>query len=320
MADKHCTCRQCGAQFSIPSDRRGPTPKYCSARCRWKRQSRTRNAMLSSRKAEATHTCKRCGKIWQGRKHKFCSKRCSNLSRTKTGKSREQLLLEARKRRERVCNHCKKRYVARPDSRQGKHFCSRDCSFAAVAMRKPGPKCSVRFCDCVECGKAFATKKRASICSDECRASQASRRARKAAEEAHKEAADIECVCCGVRFCRLYGEKSKVCSDACRSLLRKADKRKRGNSHRKRAKLYGVTYEPVDPFKVFERDGWRCQMCGHKTPKRLRGTLNPKAPDLDHIIPMSKGGAHSYRNTQCLCRACNGAKSNEVIGQLRLVG
>jgi len=61
-------------------------------------------------------------------------------------------------------------------------------------------------------------------------------------------------------------------------------------------------------------------MCGTKTPQRLRGTLNKKAPELDHIVPMSKGGAHSYMNTQCLCRACNGAKSNEVIGQLRLVG
>jgi 5-methylcytosine-specific restriction endonuclease McrA len=67
--------------------------------------------------------------------------------------------------------------------------------------------------------------------------------------------------------------------------------------------------ELVDPFRVFDRDSWRCRRCGVDTPKAKRGTYDDDAPELDHIHPLSKGGAHSYANTQCLCRRCNGAKA-----------
>lgn len=32
---------------------------------------------------------------------------------------------------------------------------------------------------------------------------------------------------------------------------------------------------------------------------------------LDHIVPISKGGPHTYSNTQCLCRDCNLKKSDK---------
>jgi 5-methylcytosine-specific restriction endonuclease McrA len=70
---------------------------------------------------------------------------------------------------------------------------------------------------------------------------------------------------------------------------------------------------------VFERDGWRCHLCHRKTPQRLRGTHKSAAPELDHIVPISKGGAHSYANTACSCRRCNGLKSNNVLGQPSLL-
>ena len=33
---------------------------------------------------------------------------------------------------------------------------------------------------------------------------------------------------------------------------------------------------------------------------------------LDHIIPMSKGGSHTYSNVQTLCRECNGIKGDKI--------
>lgn len=68
--------------------------------------------------------------------------------------------------------------------------------------------------------------------------------------------------------------------------------------------------ENVNPIKVFERDKWKCQICGVKTPRRLRGKYDDNAPELDHIMPLSLGGARSYMNTQCACRKCNSDKSN----------
>jgi 5-methylcytosine-specific restriction endonuclease McrA len=80
----------------------------------------------------------------------------------------------------------------------------------------------------------------------------------------------------------------------------------------RRAKIRGVKKEVVYPYKVFTRDQWTCQCCGITTPKKLRGTLEPNAPEMDHIIPLAKGGDHSYGNCQCLCRKCNGEKQEKI--------
>lgn len=38
------------------------------------------------------------------------------------------------------------------------------------------------------------------------------------------------------------------------------------------------------------------------------GSLSERAPELDHVVPLSRGGGHVYGNVQLLCRMCNGAK------------
>jgi 5-methylcytosine-specific restriction endonuclease McrA len=68
----------------------------------------------------------------------------------------------------------------------------------------------------------------------------------------------------------------------------------------------------VDPFRIFERDGWRCQACLIETPKSLRGTRLDNAPELDHVVQLAKGGEHSEKNCQLLCRLCNIDKSDSL--------
>jgi hypothetical protein len=90
-----------------------------------------------------------------------------------------------------------------------------------------------------------------------------------------------------------------------------------------RAMLYGVRYTNVSRRVVFERDGWRCQLCGHavlRKAKRHRVTrrLHPRTASLDHIIPMVKGGDHVEQNCQCACLSCNVRKHARRIGQTRL--
>lgn len=70
--------------------------------------------------------------------------------------------------------------------------------------------------------------------------------------------------------------------------------------------------EPINPDFILERDKYRCYICGIKTPKKLRGTFEDNAPEVDHIIPLSKGGLHVESNLRCACRKCNGLKSDRV--------
>lgn len=79
--------------------------------------------------------------------------------------------------------------------------------------------------------------------------------------------------------------------------------------------------ETVYRRRVFERDGWRCQLCGKKTDRNAT-VPSPNAPVLDHIIPLACGGDHSYVNTQTAHFSCNSLKGSGVLGdaeQLRLI-
>lgn len=101
-------------------------------------------------------------------------------------------------------------------------------------------------------------------------------------------------------------------------IARRAESKIRKHAHR--ALVRGAAAEKIDPLEIFNRDGWRCGLCGRSTPKSKRGTYDTSAPELDHIIPISAGGAHVRSNVQCSCRGCNMTKHAKPLGQLRLVG
>lgn len=132
------------------------------------------------------------------------------------------------------------------------------------------------------------------------------------------------CIHCGVptigrmeyrRTCRVCAKTMKRAASKA-SPSRKRDKRI--YKSRRRAVERGATADRIDPIKVFERDGWRCHLCGRSTPRRLRGSYESNAPEIDHVIPLAVGGTHTWGNVKCSCRSCNGAKGAQARGQLGL--
>ena len=89
---------------------------------------------------------------------------------------------------------------------------------------------------------------------------------------------------------------------------------------KRRAVKKSAFVENVYRRKVFERDGWRCQLC-RKPVKRDAVVPHPKAPVLDHIIPLAAGGTHEPANVQCAHYLCNSLKGDRGGGeQLLLIG
>lgn len=98
---------------------------------------------------------------------------------------------------------------------------------------------------------------------------------------------------------------------------------KKAAYHRRRArKKMGDAGERIIPADVFERDGWRCGICGRTVNLDLAWP-HPKSASLDHVVPLSKGGTHTLANVQCSHLDCNTAKHVNTGGagdQLRLIG
>lgn len=57
-------------------------------------------------------------------------------------------------------------------------------------------------------------------------------------------------------------------------------------------------------FSIYARDGYRCRKCG---------VSNQHAQlEIDHIIPIAKGGKSTYDNLQTLCHRCNVLKGDNL--------
>lgn len=156
------------------------------------------------------------------------------------------------------------------------------------------------------------------------------------------------CVVCGKPIPDERRTDAKYCAKACEQAMhvdRKRARRQAGTEYRetparlkerfkawsaknpesirayrqtRRARRKHVFAEHIKPIEVFKRDRWVCQLCKRATPRALLGTASKRKPTVDHIVPLSKGGCHTFQNVQCACAECNGRKNAKVKGQFRL--
>lgn len=162
---------------------------------------------------------------------------------------------------------------------------------------------------CAACGQLFTPQvAHSKFCSAKCR----NRVNNRNKQDARRDSGPRACNFCGEVFSPAYGSRRRTyCTTACRDTAKR--KVRSGSSHRRRAEKYGGDYQRVSKLQVFERDGWKCYLCGCDTPKVLSGTREANAPELEHVIPLSAGGPHSYENVRCACRRCNRAKGVAVL-------
>lgn len=308
MAESHYTCETCGNRIDrIEFQSSGVRRKDCPA-CR-----PARNSVV--RRAHVEKPCAVCGVLMSGPPKRMavrvvCSVRCQHAKFSKDGNAPY----------ESHCLICGTEILATRSrhSRNGrKIYCSNECKFKAQVVDKSWIDEAIEYAKphCAKCGKTVP-RLGMRFCSRVC---------------ARDQPTHHQCIHCGVwyqgfRGCSTDCCASVSCVEAHRKIRRRKAKLKRKGTAAYRAaksKQKAVRRarararsEPVDPLAVFERDGWRCQICGCKTPKRLRGTIDPRAPELDHIHSLALGGSHTWSNLQCACRACNVEKGARSLGQL----
>lgn len=125
-----------------------------------------------------------------------------------------------------------------------------------------------------------------------------------------------DCTVCAQTFTTPY--TVHTCSDLCAAAKKRADRNEA--DHRRRARKRDAFVAPVYRFKVYERDGWRCHLCGKPT-SREEQVPHPLAPTLDHVIPLAAGGTHEPSNVKTAHFLCNARKGARGSGeQLMLIG
>jgi len=90
--------------------------------------------------------------------------------------------------------------------------------------------------------------------------------------------------------------------------LMQRDRRTNG-THKRRVIKRGNKYQVIHRHILFKRFNYICQGCNVKClyPNGINYNQDNCAT-IDHIKPISKGGDHTYDNTQLLCRKCNWMK------------
>lgn len=193
------------------------------------------------------------------------------------------------------CIQCGKLFKKKSD-RVG--YCSRDCK--GLSRRKKWPHTKVH--PCTDCGRYVnARRKRC----DECRATLLNSQ-----KESSRSTGICRCRYCNkLWFATKSARKMRFCSSRCA-------RRASGKSHRHRARKYGVPYEPINIAKLMERDGGRCVICRVRVVRS--DAFNPKWATIGHIVPISKGGPHTWSNVQLECWKCNTHAGAKTHGQHRL--
>lgn len=116
------------------------------------------------------------------------------------------------------------------------------------------------------------------------------------------------CAHCGEGF-RANRRNTHYCSTVCATGARLIRGRRYGDS--RRARIAGLPREVFTKWEIFVRDNWFCGLCAEQISDTLPWP-HPRSASLDHIIPLSRGGAHTRENVQASHLFCNLSKNNKV--------
>ena len=145
----------------------------------------------------------------------------------------------------------------------------------------------------------------------------------KAKEEARRkhieeyESKEYTCKYCGEKFYLIYGGyKSKVY--CCKEHANKMNNSNHCKHRENKMKANGNIDKTITLAKLIKKDNNICQICGKPCDSNDYKIVNDvhiagdNYPSIDHIVPIAKGGTHTWGNVQLVHRICNSMKSDNI--------
>ena len=134
---------------------------------------------------------------------------------------------------------------------------------------------------------------------------------------------EYECIYCGKKF--MSNSNKKYCSKEC---MKRSNDYHKSSRRREKIRSNGNYDWSISIPKLIKRDKV-CKICGK--PVDIHDKVNAKGtvmvggnyPSVDHIIPVSKGGTHTWDNVQLAHVSCNVKKSDTTdvvarVGRVQL--
>lgn len=293
-ASYNVTCEFCGKPF----ESHNKSKRYCSKICRCMGYNRASGRV----KSEPFHkTCVICGKPFDSYRNATIT--CHDCYVAKRGNKTG-------------VHHAKFGECWHYVETQAKEFNERHDGFTYIESRKTGYTKRIRL-KCNKCGniieRAASTCRQKGLECEFCKETDAKTNSKKKAQTKLvcffyaliESKTPKKCKACGNTFYSVSPD-AKYCSRKCK---------RGGKSYRARCKKYGVYYDSsVTLPKIIARDNGICQICGKKCDENDRGwgTIGANAPTIDHIIPLAKGGTHTFGNVQLAHAICNSYKRDLV--------
>ena len=141
-----------------------------------------------------------------------------------------------------------------------------------------------------------------------------------------REARRLEKLRTPARTCEIEGcEKRHAAKGLCKSHWKARNREINGREpstwndtgrdayHRRRARQRDTkTGSPVRREAIGFRDGWICQICLESVDPAL-AYPDPRSPSLEHVVPLSRGGAHDPSNVVIAHLRCNLSKGARTL-------
>lgn len=124
-----------------------------------------------------------------------------------------------------------------------------------------------------------------------------------------------QCVICNSLFFST-NDRTKTCSERCR----KTYFNRQGNDKRLKKIKDRLVDKDISLINLYKRDNGICWICkgecdykDYETTEDGYFIVHDNYPSIDHVIPLAKGGEHSWDNVKLAHHRCNTLKSDKVV-------